>query len=270
MSGFDGVRTVSRRGKVWLVGAGPGDPELLTLKAARVIGAAQVVAYDELVPQAILDLAPKDAERVPVGRRARGCRHHEARIHPVVIERALAGLEVVRVKCGDPYIFGRGGEEAEELAAARIPFEVIPGVSAALGAAAAAHVPLTHRDCSSSVTFATAHLASDDPAEAEKFVGSFPSAGTLVFYMGLNTLDRTLAALAKVRGVDHPACAIARATWPDQREVFGTLGSLAERVRAAQLEAPAIVIVGEVAARAVASPEPAAVLAALTKAVGSQ
>src|SRR5207253_8754393 len=132
--------------------------------------------------------------------------------------RALSGLDVVRVKCGDPYVFGRGGEEAEELAAARVPFEVIPGISAALGAAASAPVPLTHRDCASSVTFATAHLASDDPEEAERFVASFPAAGTLVFYMGLNTIDRTLAALAKVRGADHPACAIARATWPDQRE----------------------------------------------------
>src|SRR6185312_5047192 len=140
--------------------------ELLTVKAARVLARAQVVAYDELVPSAILDLARRDAERIPVGRRARGCRHHEARIHPAVIERALAGLDVVRVKCGDPYVFGRGGEEAEELAAARVPFEVIPGVTAALGAAASAHVPLTHRDCASSVTFATAHLASDDPDEA--------------------------------------------------------------------------------------------------------
>jgi uroporphyrin-III C-methyltransferase len=249
------------RGKVWLVGAGPGNPDLLTVRAARVIGSASVIAYDELVPASVLDLAPATAERIPVGRRANGCRHHEARIHPLVIERALAGLDVVRVKCGDPYVFGRGGEEAEELAAARVPFEVVPGVTSAFGAAAAAHIPLTHRDCSSSVTFATAHLADDDGAA---FVAGLPPEGTLVLYMGLGTLDRTLAALARVRGVDLPAAIVSRATWPDERTVVGTLGNLGDRAREAQLEAPAIVIVGEVVAHAVASPEDRAALLALT------
>jgi uroporphyrin-III C-methyltransferase len=250
-SATEHVRPVLR-GKVWLVGAGPGDPDLLTVKAARAIASARVVAYDELVPKSVLDLAPASAERIPVGRRANGCRHHEARIHPVVIERALAGLDVVRVKCGDPYVFGRGGEEAEELAAARIPFEVVPGVTSAVGASAASHIPLTHRDCSSSVTFATAHLADDDGAG---FVAGLPPHGTLVLYMGLGTLDRTLAALARVRGVDLPAAVVSRATWPDERTIVGTLGTLGGRAREASLEAPAIVIVGEVVARAVASPE---------------
>ncbi len=159
---------------------------------------------------------------------------------------------MVRVKCGDPYIFGRGGEEAEELAAARIPFEVIPGVTAAVGAAAAAHVPLTHRDCASLVTFATAHLASED--DGASFVASLPSHGTLVLYMGLGTLDRTLAALARARGADLPAAVVSRATWDDERTVMGTLGTLGARAREAQLEAPAIVIVGDVVARAVESP----------------
>jgi len=145
----DGVRPV-RRGKVWLVGAGPGDPELLTLRAHRLVAGASVVAYDELVPEAILALVPPRAERIAVGRRAGGCRHHEARIHPLVVLRALEGHDVVRLKGGDPFVFGRGGEEAEELAAARVPFEVVPGVSAALGAAASAHIPLTLRGCSRS------------------------------------------------------------------------------------------------------------------------
>jgi uroporphyrin-III C-methyltransferase len=246
---IEGVREI-RRGKVWLVGAGPGDPELLTVRAARVIAGARVVAYDELVPKDVLDLAPHDAERIPVGRRARGCRHHEGRIHPLVIERALAGIEVVRVKCGDPYIFGRGGEEAEELEAARVPFEVVPGVSAALGAAASARIPLTHRDCASSVTFATAQLKGTEDDGAE-FVATLPPHGTVVLYMGLGTIDRTMAALARVRGADLPAAAIARATWKDERVVFGTLGTLGDRVREAGLEAPAIVILGEVVARAV-------------------
>ena len=136
------------RGKVWLVGAGPGDPELLTVRAARFdrrrvrhrVRRARAAGASSIWRR-------RPAERIPVGRRAGGCRHHEARIHPAVIERALEGIDVVRLKCGDPFVFGRGGEEAEELAAARVPFEVVPGVTAALGAAAAAHVPLTHRDC---------------------------------------------------------------------------------------------------------------------------
>src|ERR1019366_344802 len=161
MDDRDGVRQV-RRGRVWLVGAGPGDPELLTVRAHRLITGAGVLAYDELVSPAILALAPASAERIPVGRRAAGCRHHEARIHPLVVLRALAGHEVVRLKGGDPMVFGRGGEEAEELEAARVPFEVVPGISAALGAAASAGIPLTHRDCASSVTLATAHAAGPD------------------------------------------------------------------------------------------------------------
>jgi uroporphyrin-III C-methyltransferase len=251
MSPHDGFRSIAH-GTVWLVGAGPGEPELLTVRAARLLAKAQVVAYDELVPPEVLALAPRSAERIPVGRRAGGTRHHEARIHPLVIERALAGLDVVRLKCGDPFIFGRGGEEAEELAAARIPFEVVPGVSAALGAAAAAHVPLTHRDCASSVTFVTAHLAASD--DGAGFVSSLPPHGTYVLFMGLGTLDRTLAALAKARGPDVPACAVARATWSDEQIVWGTLATLGERARSANLAAPAIVIVGDVVARAVESP----------------
>jgi uroporphyrin-III C-methyltransferase len=260
--GSEGVRSIVR-GKVWLVGAGPGDPDLLTVRAARILSSARVLAYDELVDPRVLDLAPPDAERIPVGRRAGGCRYHEARIHPLVIERALAGIDVVRVKCGDPYVFGRGGEEAEELAAARVPFEVVPGVSAAMGAAAAAHIPLTHRDCASTVTFATAHVATE--ADTSELLAKLPANGTLVLYMGLGTIERTLAALAGVRGADHPAAVVSRATWPGQRTVTGTLGTLAAKVQAERLEAPAIVFVGDVVARAVESPrELAQELALLT------
>src|ERR1700722_4645947 len=152
------VRSITR-GKVWLVGAGPGGPELLTVRAARILASAEGVAHHAVLSEAILDLAPRHAERIPVGRRAGGCRHHEARIHPMVIVHALEGRDVVRLKGGDPFVFGRGGEEAEELDAARIPFEVVPGISAALGAAASTGIPLTHRDVASSVTFATAHAA---------------------------------------------------------------------------------------------------------------
>jgi uroporphyrin-III C-methyltransferase len=249
----DGVRPV-RRGKVWLVGAGPGDPELLTVRAHRLISQAQVLAYDELVSEEVLALAPAEAERIPVGRRAGGCRHHEARIHPLVIVRALEGHEVVRLKGGDPLVFGRGGEEAEELAASRVPFEVVPGISAALGAAARAGIPLTHRELASSVTLATAHAASGDGAP--QLDANVPSDGTVIFYMGLGRLEATCSGLiARGRRPETPAAVISRATLPGERLVVGTLADLPARVRDAGLEPPALLVVGEVVGRRVVSPE---------------
>jgi uroporphyrin-III C-methyltransferase len=249
----EGVRAV-RRGKVWLVGAGPGDPELLTVRAHRLLVAARVVAFDELVSPAILALAPADAERIPVGRRAAGCRHHEARIHPLVVQRALQGHDVVRIKGGDPFVFGRGGEEAEELAAARVPFEVVPGISAALGAAASTGIPLTHRECASSVTFATAHAARDEDVEA--MAARVPRDGTVVMYMGLSRLEPTCAALiAAGRPARTPAALVSRATLPYQRVTVGTLADIAARAHDEGLAAPAILVVGEVVARRVASPD---------------
>jgi uroporphyrin-III C-methyltransferase len=254
-SRVEGVRPI-RRGKVWLVGAGPGDPELLTVRAHRLLASATVVAYDELVPAGVLALAPADAELIPVGRRARGCRHHEARIHPLVVERALEGKDVVRLKGGDPFVFGRGGEEAEELAAARVPFEVVPGISAALGAAAAAALPLTHRECAASVTLVTAHAAQAEAGEGDRdLLATVPREGTLVFYMGLGRLEATCAALAAGgRSPQTPAAVVSKATLPDSRLVVGTLETIAARVREAGLEAPALLVVGEVVARRVESP----------------
>jgi len=249
----DGIRRVVR-GKVWLVGVGPGKADLLTVRAARVLAEADVVAYDELVSAEVLALAPKHAEMIPVGRRAQGCRHHEARIHPQVVLRALEGKTVVRLKGGDPYVFGRGGEEAEELACARVPFEVVPGISAALGAAASTHIPLTHREASSLVTFATAHAAKDDEDSA-LLAARLPRSGTLVLYMDLGRLEETCAALvAAGRAETTPAAVISRATLPDERTVTGTLADVAARAREAALPAPALLIVGEVVARRVESP----------------
>jgi len=248
----DGVRAV-RRGKVWLVGAGPGDPELLTVRAHRLVARAEVLAYDELVSPEVLAIAPRYAERIPVGRRAGGCRHHEARIHPLVVVRALEGKQVVRLKGGDPMIFGRGGEEADELAAARVPFEFVPGISAALGAAASTGIPLTHRDHASSVTFATAHAKLDGELSLDT---SIPPGGTAVFYMGLGRLEATCEALVRGgRSPTTPAAVISRATLPDERVVVGTLGDLAELVCAANLPAPALLVVGDVVAQRVVSPE---------------
>jgi uroporphyrin-III C-methyltransferase len=246
----DGVR-VAQRGKVWLVGAGPGDPDLLTLRAHRLVRGADVLAYDELIPEAILALAPRTAELIAVGRRAGGCRHHEARIHPLVIVRAVEGREVIRLKGGDPFIFGRGGEEAEELAAAHVPFEVVPGISAALAAAATSHIPLTHRELVSSVTFATAHAASG-PAD---LCASLPQRGTTVLYMGLGKLESTLLALiAGGRAPETPAAIVSNAGREGTRTVVGTLAALAGEARRVGVESPAVVIIGEVVARAVQSP----------------
>jgi len=244
-STFSGGSLARRTGFVHLVGAGPGDPGLLTVRAAELLRIAEVVAYDELVPVALVDLAPSAAERIPVGRRCRGPAQEWRRIHPAVVERARAGLRVVRLKAGDPFVFGRGGEEAEALAEAGIPFEVVPGITAALGAAASALIPLTHRDLSSDVTFATAHELSGSGGRS-----AWPrlvSSGTLVLYMGARTLEANLARLVEHgRAPATPAAWIGSATRPEERVVVGTLADLAARVAAERHEGPAIVVVGEV------------------------
>jgi uroporphyrin-III C-methyltransferase len=239
------------RGKVWLVGAGPGSHDLLTVRAFRLLQGASVVAYDELVTPEVLAIAPTTAERIPVGRRAAGNRHHDARIHPQIIERALRGADVIRLKGGDPLVFGRGGEEAEELARAGIAFEFVPGVSAAMAAAAAMNIALTHRECASSVTLATAHAAE---ATATSVHGA-ANDGTLVFYMALGRIEETCAELvAGGRNAETPAAVVSRASLPDARIVTGALGELGAKVREAALQPPALLIVGEVVGRRVMSP----------------
>ncbi len=235
------------RGFVWLVGAGPGDPELLTVKALRLIREADVVAYDELVSREVLDVARRQAELVPVGRRASGCRHHEARIHPRVVEAALEGKTVVRLKGGDPFVFGRGGEEAEELAAARVPFDVVPGITAALAAAARTHIPLTHRECSGAVTFLTAH-ASDGVVRRLPA----PNGGTVAIYMGLSQVAQTCRALVG-QGWDArtPACAVSQATTPNEAIVYATLETLAREMSDSNLNPPTLILIGEVVSRRV-------------------
>jgi len=237
----------ARPGWVYLVGAGPGDPGLLTLRAAELLGTADVIAYDELVPRAVLSLAEGQTELVAVGRRHHGSSRHPLRLHPEVLARARAGQVVVRLKAGEPFVFGRGGEEAEELAEAGIPFDVVPGVSAALGAAASALIPLTHREHASDVTFASGHdLLGRKGTQSDwsKLAGS----GTLVLYMASRSLGANLARLVALgRSPATPAAWIASATRPDQQVVVGTIADLAERVAALQGgDAPALVVVGEV------------------------
>lgn len=238
-------------GKVWLVGAGPGDPELLTRKAERLLRDADVIAYDELVSEEILALANPAAERIPVGRRANGRKHHEGKIHPSVAERALQGRMVVRLKGGDPMIFGRGGEEAEELQAAGVPFEFVPGVTAALGAAATQGLSLTYRDVSPLVTFATAHPAKDQADWADKLAADLPRAGTIVLYMGMGAMGAIAQALvAAGRAATTPVLVVSHATLKSERTATGTLSTIADVVATAALPLPGLVVIGEVVSRA--------------------
>jgi uroporphyrin-III C-methyltransferase / precorrin-2 dehydrogenase / sirohydrochlorin ferrochelatase len=232
-------------GEVYLIGAGPGDPDLLTLKAARLLQQADVVLYDRLVPEAILARARRDAERVYVGKEAGNHHVTQQRIHELLIEHALAGKRVCRLKGGDPFIFGRGGEELEALIEHHIPFTVVPGITAALGAAAYAGIPLTHRDHAQAVTFVTGHTR-ESGAPIDWHELSRPGQ-TLVFYMGLGQLQNIFASLiAAGAPADRPAAVVAQATLPEQQVVVGTLATLAHEVAAQAVKSPALLIVGDV------------------------
>jgi uroporphyrinogen III methyltransferase/synthase len=225
--------------KVYLVGAGPGDPELITVKGRRILQQADAVLYDHLANSALLDLAPPNAERLYVGKKKSAHEFSQDEICDLLIERARRGLTVVRLKGGDPFIFGRGGEEAEALAAAGIPFEIVPGVTTPLGIAAYTGVPLTHREHTSAVTFVTGH--SVDAIDWAK-VGH---AETLVIFMGLTTFPEISRQLiANGRSPDTPAMAVRWATRPDQQTITGTLSELPGML--AGMKPPATIIVGEV------------------------
>lgn len=236
----------SRQGIVYLVGAGPGDPGLLTVRALELLRAAEVVAYDTLVSQAILSLVRPGAELLPVGRR-HGAGQMRYRLHPEVLARAKAGQTVVRLKAGDPLIFGRGGEEAEELKEAGIPFEIVPGVSAALGAAAYAGIPLTHRLYSSDVTFVSGHDVDGTHQSLTEWPRAAGGNGTLVLFMAARRLAANLQRLIQAgRSPDTPAAYIASATSPDQKVIVATLATLSDKTRALPSSTPALVIVGDV------------------------
>lgn len=234
-----------RKGMVYLVGAGPGDPGLLTVRALELLRAADVVAYDALVSPAILSLVRPEAELLPVGRR-HGTGETSYRLHPEVLARAKAGHTVVRLKAGDPLIFGRGGEEAEELAEAGIPCTIVPGVSAALGAAAYAGIPLTHRLHASDVTFLSGHDV-DGSHSLTEWSKSATGKGTLVLFMAARKLSANLQRLIQAgRSAETPAAYIASATTPDQKVIVGTLATLPDKTRDVDLTMPGLVIVGDV------------------------
>ena len=232
-------------GKVYLVGAGPGDPELLTLKAVRVLGQADVVLVDDLVSRAILVHAREDARVVKVGKRG-GCKStSQAFIQKLLVAEAKAGRTVVRLKGGDPFIFGRGGEEAEALFAEGIACEIVNGVTSGLAAATAAGVPLTHRAHSQGVIFVTAHAAGDEEPDWRALAAT---GMTLVVYMGVarcEALERSLIA-AGLRSAT-PVAVVQDATLARERQLRTTLGRLSQDVSLHEIASPAIMVIGEVA-----------------------
>ncbi len=238
-------------GTVYLVGAGPGDPGLMSRRALELIATADVILYDRLIPPGALDGARADAELLFVGKEGGAESVPQEQTQELLLDRARSGLCVVRLKGGDPFVFGRGGEEALALRRAGVPFEVVPAVTAGIAASAYAGIPVTHRGLASAVAFVTGH---EDPAKGDvaldwEALAAFP--GTLVFYMGVARLAQIARALTDAgRAASEPAAVVEAGTLPRQRTVRGTLATIAAEVAAANVKAPAIAIVGPVAALA--------------------
>jgi uroporphyrinogen III methyltransferase/synthase len=234
-------------GIVYLVGAGPGDPKLLTLRGRECLERADVVLYDYLANPALLNLAPAGAERIYVGRRGRGQYQDQGEINRLLIEKVRDGKTVVRLKGGDPFVFGRGGEEAEAVAAAGLPFEVVPGVTSAVAAPAYAGIPVTHRTLASTVTFVTGHEDPTKETEALEWPRLATAHGTLVFLMGVKNLPAIVANLKKEgKPGNTPAAVIRWGTKAGQRTVVGTVDTIAAKSAEAKIEPPSIIVVGEV------------------------
>ncbi|QIB72851.1 uroporphyrinogen-III C-methyltransferase [Halogeometricum borinquense] len=234
-------------GTVYLVGSGPGDPDLMTVKAARLLETADVVLHDKLPGPEILERIPEE-KREDVGKRAGGEWTPQEYTNRRLVELAREGKTVVRLKGGDPFVFGRGGEEMEHLAAADIPFEVVPGITSAIAGPGTAGIPVTHRDHASSVSFVTGH---EDPTKEESAVdwdALAATGGTLVVLMGVGKLPDYTAALREA-GMDPetPVALVERATWPEMRVATGTLDTIVSVRDETEIEPPAITVIGEVA-----------------------
>jgi uroporphyrin-III C-methyltransferase len=234
-------------GWVWLVGAGPGDPGLITLHAANALAQADVVVYDALVDRRILAFARPESAAEYAGKRGGKPSHEQRDISLRLIELARAGKRVCRLKGGDPFVFGRGGEEALSLVEAGVPFRIVPGVSAGVGGLAYAGIPVTHRDVNHAVTFLTGHDQSGLAPSSIDWEGVARGAPVIVLYMALKHLAAITASLmAAGRRADEPVAIVSHATLPDQRVVETILGKAAEAVESAGLTPPALVVVGEV------------------------
>ena len=235
------------KGKVYLVGAGPGDPGLLTLRGKTCLEHADVVLYDHLANPTLLDYVPSHAERIYVGRCGRGTYRPQEEIHRILLQKAQEGKRVVRLKGGDPFVFGRGGEEAEVLAEQSIPFEVVPGVTSAVAVPAYAGIPVTHRTMASAVTFVTGH---EDPEKGGSVLewprlASFD--GTLVFLMGAKNLSTIVRRLIEEgKSQDTPVALVEWGSYPKQRTVVGTFADIIERAEEANIHPPTVIVVGEV------------------------
>lgn len=237
-------------GSVCLVGAGPGDPELLTVKALRAIEGAEVVVYDRLVSDEILALIPEGTARINVGKQAGRHPVPQEEINQLLVRLARSGRKVVRLKGGDPFIFGRGGEEAAELAAAGIPYEVVPGITSAQGCAASVRMPLTHRGLASGVRYVTGHCKADEPLDLDWASLADPQT-TLVVYMGLAHIEQIAAALiAHGLPPDTPALAVCQGTTPRERQVSSPLVLLPKAAASAHFQGPVLFVIGQVASLA--------------------
>ena len=237
---------MAKKGKVYLVGAGPGDPDLLSVKAMRLLQTAEIIVYDRLVSSEIMQYATNTATRIYVGKMTGHHTLKQEEINTLLVKLAGNGQDVVRLKGGDPFIFGRGSEEALALAHAQIPFEVIPGVTAAQACAAYAGIPLTHRGLSRGVQFVTGHRKNNDELQIDKATLADPEQ-TLVVYMGLANLTRIVSDIIGAGRAAHtPAAIIERGTTAQQRTVLTTLEQLPGAIRHHAIESPAILVIGEV------------------------